>query len=75
MVAIPQSRKIGGKPEGQKEPEVPNEGLVTIHELYAVLGILFLIGYHRLPELSMYWERQPDSGYVLGIVQQVMTRI
>jgi hypothetical protein len=70
----PPSRKIGGKPEGRKEPEVPYEGLVTIHELYAFLGIQFLIGYHRLPELSMYWERQPDSGYGLGIVQQAMTR-
>ena len=31
------------------------------------------MGYHRLPELSMYWERQPDTGYGLGIVHQAMT--
>jgi hypothetical protein len=32
------------------------------------------MGYHRLPELLMYWERQPDTGYGLGIVHQAMTR-
>lgn len=70
----PPSRKIGGKPEGKKKPEMPIDGLVTRHELCAFLGIQFLIGYHRLPELSMFWERQPDSGFGLGIVQQAMTR-
>jgi hypothetical protein len=32
------------------------------------------MGYHELQELSMYWERQPDSGYGLGIVHQAITR-
>ena len=49
-------------------------GLVDRYELVAFLGIQFLMGYHRLPELSMYWERQPDTGYGLGIVHQAMTR-
>jgi hypothetical protein len=40
----------------------------------AVLGIQFLMGYYRLPELRLYWERQPNSGYGLGIVNQAMTR-
>ena len=70
----PPSRKVGGKPEGKKNPEMPVDGLITKHELCAFLGIQFLIGYHRLPELSMFWERQPDSGFGLGIIQQAMTR-
>jgi hypothetical protein len=49
-------------------------GLVDRYELVAFLGIQFLMGYHRLPELSMYWERQPNTGYGLGIVHQAMTR-
>jgi hypothetical protein len=49
-------------------------GLVDKYELVAFFGIQFLMVYHRLPELSMYWERQPDSGYGLGIVHQAMTR-
>jgi hypothetical protein len=32
------------------------------------------ISYHRLAEISMYWEQQLDSGNALGIIQQVMTR-
>ncbi len=50
------------------------EGLVDRYKLVALLGIQFLMGYYRLPKMSMYWERQPDSGYGLGIVHQAMTR-
>jgi hypothetical protein len=50
------------------------KGLIDRYELVAFLGIQFLMGYHRLPELSMYWERQLDSGYCLEIVHQAMTR-
>lgn len=71
----PPSRKVGGKPEGRKiGPVLPAGGFVTDHELAAFLGIQFLIGYHRLPELSMFWEQQPDTGLGLGIIQQAMTR-
>lgn len=71
----PPSRKVGGKPEGRRiGPVLPAGGFVTDHELAAFLGIQFLIGYHRLPELSMFWEQQPDSGLGLGIIQQAMTR-
>jgi hypothetical protein len=38
-------------------------------ELVTFLGTQMLISYRRLPELSMYWEQQPDSGYALGIIQ------
>ena len=47
---------------------------VTIYEIYAFLGVQFLIGYHLLPELPMCWERQSDYGFVFEIFQQVMTR-
>jgi hypothetical protein len=50
------------------------EILVDRYELVAFLGIQFLVGYHRLPELSIHWERQPDTGYGLGIVHQAITR-
>lgn len=71
----PPSRKVGGKPEGRLiGPRLPAGGFVTDHELAAFFGIQFLIGYHRLPELSMFWEQQPDAGLGLGIIQQAMTR-
>ncbi len=71
----PPSRKVGGKPKGRLiGPRLPAWGFVTDHELAAFFGIQFLIGYHRLPELSMYWKQQPDTGLGLGIIQQVMTR-
>jgi hypothetical protein len=71
----PPSRKVGGKPEGRLiGPRLPAGGFVTDHELIAFFGIQFLIGYHRLPELSMFWEQQPDTGLGLGIIQQAMTR-
>jgi hypothetical protein len=47
---------------------------VSIDELVTFLGIQMLISYRRLPELSMYWEQQLDSGNVLGIIYQVMSR-
>ena len=50
------------------------DDIVTMNELVTFLGIQMLIGYHRLPELSIYWEQQPDSGNALGIIQQMMTR-
>jgi hypothetical protein len=71
----PPSRKVGGKPEGRLiGPRLPAGGFVTDQELVASFGIQFLIGYHRLPELSMFWEQQPDAGLGLGIIQQAMTR-
>jgi hypothetical protein len=70
----PPSRRFGGRPEGRQSSEMLPGGLVDRYELVAFLGIQFLMGYHRLPELSMYWERQPDTGYGLGIVHQAMTR-
>ncbi len=69
----PPSRRFGGRPEGRQSSEMLPGGLVDKYELVAFLGIQFLMGYHRLPELSMYWERQPDTGYGLGIVHQAMT--
>jgi hypothetical protein len=57
---MPPSRK---KPEGRRIVAVlPAWVFVTNHELVAFFGIQFLIGYYRLPELSMYWEQQPDAG-------------
>jgi len=71
----PPSRKVGGRPEGRQiGPVMPAGGFVADHELAAFLGIQFLIGYHRLPELSLFWEQQPDTGLGLGIIQQAMTR-
>jgi hypothetical protein len=53
----PPSRKVGGKPEGRLiGPRLPAVGFVTDHELVVFFGIQFLIGYRRLPELSMFWE-------------------
>ena len=70
----PPSRRFGGRPEGRQSSEMLPGGLVDRYELVAFLGIHFLMGYHRLAELSMYWERQPDTGYGLGIVHQATTR-
>jgi hypothetical protein len=71
----PPSRKVGGKPEGRLiGPRLPAGGFVTDHELVAFLCHTVLIGYHRLPEMSMFWEQQPDAGLGLGIIQQAMTR-
>jgi hypothetical protein len=47
-----------------------DDGYVTQAELLTFLGLL--MGYHYLPELSLYWAQDPDLG--LGIVQQSMTR-
>jgi hypothetical protein len=70
----PSSRKFGGRQEGKQSSEVLPGEIVERYELVAFLGIQFLMGYHRLLELSMYWERQPDSGYGLIIIHQAMTR-
>jgi hypothetical protein len=70
----PPSRRFGGRPEGRQSSEMLPGGLVDRYELVAFLGIQFLMGYNRLTELLLYWNRQPDSGYGLGIVHQAMTR-
>ncbi len=70
----PPSRRFGGRPEGGQSSEMLPGGFVDRYKLVAFLGIQFLMGYHRLPELSMYWERQPDTGYGIGIVHKAMTR-
>lgn len=74
----PPTRKIGGKPEGECfiGSVIPARGYVTGGELVSFLGIQFIMGYHRLPKLHLFWEQQPDSGLFddLGIIQQTMTR-
>jgi hypothetical protein len=32
------------------------------------------MGYHRFPELSLYWEQQPDTVFGLELIQQYRTR-
>ena len=76
-------------PEGEKMPKPKNRGkasgvrpgynrnseeFISRSELISFLGIQLLISYHRLPELSMFWEQQPDAGLGLGVVQQSMAR-
>jgi hypothetical protein len=45
-----------------------------MNKLVTFPGIQKINSYNRLPELSMYWKKQLDSGNVLGIIQQVMSR-
>ncbi len=69
----PPSRKIGGRPEKARVGPLADRGrYVTEAELLSFLGLNFLMGYHRLPELEHYWEMKPDTG--LGLFQQSMTR-
>ena len=67
--------KIRGKASGVRATfDRDSDEYISRSELISFLGIQFLISYHRLPELSMFWEQQPDAGLGLGIVQQSMTR-
>ena len=43
------------KPVSREFVNMPDD-IVSIDELVIFLGIQRLISYHRLPELSMYWE-------------------
>jgi hypothetical protein len=43
-----------------KELENVPDDMVSIDELVTFLIIQMIIEHHRLPELLMYWEQQPD---------------
>ena len=60
------------KPVSREFANVPDD-IVTMDGLVTFMVIHMLISYNRLPELSMYWKQQPDSGNELGVIQQVMT--
>lgn len=45
---------------------------VTGNEMKVFIGILFLSGYHSLPQQDMYWEQAPDVG--VPFVYNAMTR-
>ena len=61
------------RPEGARVGPLADRGrYVTEAELLSFLGLNFLMGFHRLPELEHYWESKPDTG--LGLFQQSMTR-
>jgi hypothetical protein len=60
------------KPVSREFSNVPDD-IVTMDGLVTFMVIHMLISYNRLPELSMYWKQQPDSGNELGVIQQVMT--
>ena len=70
----PPTRKVGGRPEGARVGPLADDdgGYVRHVELLSFLGLNMLMGYHHLPELSLYWWQEPDLG--LGIVRQSMTR-
>ena len=70
----PPTRKVGGRPEGARAGPLADRDdcYVTQAELLKFLGLNMLMGYHYLPDLSLYWAQDPDLG--LGIVQQSMTR-
>jgi hypothetical protein len=71
----PPARKVGGRPEGARVgPTADVGGYVTRPELLSFLGLNFLMGYHRLPEIELYWEMKPDTGSGLGLFPQAMTR-
>ena len=44
------------------------DDIVTMDEWVTFLDIQMLVIYHRLPELSMDWEQQPNSGNALEII-------
>ena len=70
----PPTRKVGGRSEGARVGPLSDgdDRNVTQAELLSFLGLNMLMGYHYLPELSLYWAQDPDLG--LRIVQQSMTR-
>ena len=71
----PPARKVGGRPEGARVGPMADVGrYVTRPELLSFLGLNFLMGYHRLPEIELYWEMKPDTGSGLGLFPQAMTR-
>ena len=51
----PPAKKVGGRPEKARVGPLADRGrYVTEAELLTFLGMNFLIGYHRFPELEHY---------------------
>ncbi|XP_030751730.1 piggyBac transposable element-derived protein 3-like [Sitophilus oryzae] len=46
--------------------------IVSKEELLNFIGIMYLSGYHTLPQTSMYWSTEEDKG--VGIVKNCMSR-
>ena len=56
---------IRGKASGVRPTfDRDSDEYISRSGLVSFLGIQFLISYHRLPELSMFWEQQPTRSAV-----------